>query len=235
MCYALIAAAGRSRRFGGGVPKQWATLCGGGNVLSRALDPFLRSARIHAVHVVIPADETPIGPICADRFAKAAAAKIRFHPVGGATRAATIANGLAAIPCADDDWILSHDAARPCLADAALSRLIAEVGDDEVGGILALPLTDALKQADGAGRRAIAGIDRAGKFLAQTPQMFRAGVLKKALAAGGDFADEAAAVGALGLRPRLIAGDPANIKITRPDDLRIAEAVLQTLNAADVS
>jgi 2-C-methyl-D-erythritol 4-phosphate cytidylyltransferase len=124
-----------------------------------------------------------------------------------------------------DDWVLVHDAARPCLDDAALGRLIDSLSGDEVGGILAVPVADTLKRAGDDGRIA-ATETRDGLWQAQTPQMFRHGVLLRALAGAGDVTDEAAAVEALGLRPRLVQGSVRNLKVTYPEDVAVAAALL---------
>jgi 2-C-methyl-D-erythritol 4-phosphate cytidylyltransferase len=127
--------------------------------------------------------------------------------------------------------VLVHDAARPCLPRRDLEALVRETEDDEVGGILALPVADTVKRAgkDEGGVQRVAGTeDRSLLWLAQTPQMFRAGLLAQALSrAGGAPTDEAAAVEALGLRPRLVAGSRENLKVTWPGDLAVAEAVLK--------
>jgi 2-C-methyl-D-erythritol 4-phosphate cytidylyltransferase len=129
-----------------------------------------------------------------------------------------------------DDWILVHDAARPCLSKHDLTALLTGCENDEIGGILALPAADTVKRAskDESGAQRIAGTeDRTQLWLAQTPQMFRAGVLLKALErADSGVTDEAAAVEKLGLRPRLVAGSRQNLKVTYPEDLAIAEAIL---------
>ncbi len=147
---------------------------------------------------------------------------------GGSTRAATVRNALAAIvDAASSDWIVVHDAARPCVDAASLSRLQRELVDDPVGGILAIPVVSALKRADDGGR--IARTEpREGLWQAQTPQMFRYGVLREAFARpGAELAvDEAQAVEALGARPRLIAGNSNNLKISYSDDLLLAAAIL---------
>jgi 2-C-methyl-D-erythritol 4-phosphate cytidylyltransferase len=124
-----------------------------------------------------------------------------------------------------DDWVLVHDAARPCLDDATLGRLIDALSGDEVGGILAVPVADTLKRAGDDGRIA-ATEARDGLWQAQTPQMFRHGVLARALAGAGDVTDEAAAVEALGLRPRLVQGSSRNLKVTYPEDVAVAAALL---------
>jgi 2-C-methyl-D-erythritol 4-phosphate cytidylyltransferase len=126
-----------------------------------------------------------------------------------------------------DDWVLVHDAARPCLARADVAGLIAGIGDDENGGILAVPLADTLKRDDGSGR--IASTEpRERLWLAQTPQMFRHGTLLRALGDAADATDEASAVEALGLRPRLVPGTVRNLKVTYADDIAIAAALLRT-------
>lgn len=148
---------------------------------------------------------------------------------GGATRAASVANGLAELArrgARDDDWVLVHDAARCLLQPAWVDRLIEACAADPVGGLLALPLADTLKQADG--ERVAATIDRAGKWAAQTPQMFRIGVLRDATArAGHAVTDEASAIEATGLRPRLVAGALENFKLTWPEDFALAERLLR--------
>jgi len=151
---------------------------------------------------------------------------------GGATRAETVLNGLDAIAkvCAADDWVLVHDAARPCLPAESLSRLLDEVADDAVGGLLAVPVADTLKRAD-AESRVEATVPRAGLWQAQTPQMFRHGTLTEALRkAGSDMTDEASAIEQLGLRPRLVESDSRNLKVTYPQDLELAGLILGKLN-----
>jgi 2-C-methyl-D-erythritol 4-phosphate cytidylyltransferase len=138
-------------------------------------------------------------------------------------------NGLIAMASAvdPDDWVLVHDAARPCLARDDLDRLIEAVRADDVGGILAIPLADTLKRADGAERIA-ATEPREGLWLAQTPQMFRHGTLLRALDGADNVTDEASAVEALGLRPRLVPGSTRNLKVTFPGDAAIAERILRS-------
>jgi 2-C-methyl-D-erythritol 4-phosphate cytidylyltransferase len=145
---------------------------------------------------------------------------------GGGTRHESVLNGLLAAELDYDDWVLVHDAARPCLPAEDLRALVRECEHDPVGGILALPAADTVKRAD-AERRIQATEDRSRIWLAQTPQMFRAGLLAEALAkAQGTVTDEAAAIEALGLRPKLVAGSRRNIKVTFPEDVAIAEALL---------
>ena len=151
---------------------------------------------------------------------------------GGETRRDSVYNGLvAAMAGVDaDDWMLVHDAARPCLPKKDLENLIKETSPDEIGGILAIPASDTVKKAqkDEGGAQRIAGTEnRAQRWLAQTPQMFRAGLLAHALRqAKGPVTDEASAVEQMGLKPRLVAGSRRNLKVTYPEDLALAEAIL---------
>ena len=158
----------------------------------------------------------------------------RVEPLycGGASRRDSVYNGLVATMdrLDPDDWILVHDAARPCLPEADLRRLLAACADDEVGGILALPVADTVKRAEAgeAGAPRVAGTeDRSTLWLAQTPQMFRAEMLALALRTAGEgVTDESAAIEAMGLKPRLVPGSRENLKVTYPDDIAIAEAIL---------
>jgi 2-C-methyl-D-erythritol 4-phosphate cytidylyltransferase len=162
--------------------------------------------------------------------------RIEVLRCGGATRAETVLNGLDAISkvCATDDWVLVHDAARPCLPDEMLGKLLDEVADDPVGGLLAVPVADTLKRAaedTASGPRAEATVPRAGLWQAQTPQMFRHATLVDALrAAGSDMTDEASAIERLGLQPRLVESDSRNLKVTYPQDLELAGLILGKLN-----
>jgi 2-C-methyl-D-erythritol 4-phosphate cytidylyltransferase len=150
-------------------------------------------------------------------------------PCGGATRAASVANGLRELRRAgavDADWVLVHDAARCLITPELIDRLIDRCGNDEVGGLLAHPLADTLKI--GANGRVAATVDRGDKWQAQTPQMFRLGLLRQGLEAAGDsVTDESSAIEALGLKPLLVEAGGQNFKVTYPEDLAMAEAVLR--------
>lgn len=150
---------------------------------------------------------------------------------GGATRAASVLAGLqaAAQQAVADDWVLVHDAARPCLRADTLLHLIDTLRDDPVGGILAVPVADTLKRAD-PNERIAATEPRAGLWQAQTPQMFRYGLLCRALATATEVTDEASAVEALGLSPRLVRGESSNLKVTYPADLDLAGWILRGRN-----
>ncbi len=210
-----------------GVPKQFQPIVGKPMLWHSVR--ALAVAPIEMVFVVLAKDDKQFAAQDWSAF------KGRIEPLycGGATRAESVHNGLiAAMAAIDaDDWVLVHDAARPCLPRADLERLIAECSGDAIGGILALPVADTVKRIakDEAGIARIArSEDRSQLWLAQTPQMFRVGLLAQALhAATGEVTDEASAVEQLGLQPRLVLGSRRNIKVTYLEDLAIAEAILR--------
>ena len=158
----------------------------------------------------------------------------RLEPLycGGETRRDSVFNGIVGAQAVmePDDWVLVHDAARPCVSPSEISTLISECEKDSIGGILAIPVADTVKKAgkDEAGAVRIAGTeDRAQLWLAQTPQLFRAGLLAQALRqAKGPVTDEASAIEQMGLRPRVVAGSRENLKVTYPEDLAMAESIL---------
>jgi len=225
--YALIPAAGSGTRLAADVAKQYLSLAG-------------RPMLWHAVRAVcVPPVESVFVVLAPGDNAFAAhdwsafADKLEPLYCGGETRRDSVYNGLVAAMAAleADDWVLVHDAARPCLPRKDLEALIRETHNDEVGGILALPVAETVKKVakDEAGAQRISRTeDRSQLWLAQTPQMFRAGLLMQALQrAKGTPTDEAAAVEQLGLKPRLIAGSRENLKVTWPEDLAIAEGILK--------
>ncbi len=220
--FALVPAAGTGSRVGGDRPKQYQLLAGR-PMIRHALDVLCASPRVHRTFVVL-ADQDALW----ERFDwKALGAKLSALRCGGPTRADSVLNGLRAISAIaqPDDWILVHDAARPCLSAAQLEGLIEQVGSDATGGILAVPVADTLKRAT-PDRRIEATVPREHLWQAQTPQMFRYGLLCEALSQNRSVTDEAAAVEALGQRPLLVASDPDNLKVTYPADLFLAEKIL---------
>lgn len=147
---------------------------------------------------------------------------------GGATRSASVRLGLAAVPD-DAGLVVVHDAARPLAAGALFTAVVAVVADsggDVAGAICALPVADTVKRVD-PGRTVVATVERDGLVTVQTPQAFRAGVLRAAHAAGGDASDDAALVEALGATVRVVPGDPRNVKLTTAADLAYAEYLLE--------
>ena len=222
--FALIPAAGRSARYGGALPKQYAALAGV-PVLRRTIDALARSVPFETVFVVLAPDDKLYG----ERVG-AIAGVVPLY-CGGRSRAESVINGLSKVGehAEADDWVLVHDAARPCVDVTMLNRLLHELEDEPIGGLLAIPLGDTLKRAEtGAGLRAAGTEARAGLWGAQTPQMFRYAILHHALKQADPAAitDEAQAIEALGVKPKLVLGSPANIKLTYPEDMALAEAIL---------
>ncbi len=223
--FALVPAAGTGSRLGGDTPKQYRLLAGR-PMIHHALRVLAAAPAIERVFVVLAPDDA----IGRGEDWGALSPKIVPLSCGGATRAASVAGGLRAAPgLGDDDWVLVHDAARPCLSAAALGALVAALKDDEVGGLLAVRAADTLKRGDAA-ERVLETVPREDIWQAQTPQMFRRGLLLRALEhAGSGVTDEASAVEALGLKPRLVPGETRNIKVTLPQDLALAELILQSM------
>ena len=225
--YGLIPAAGTGTRMGLNLPKQYLDIAGR-PMIYYALRVLAASARISRVYVVLSELDEYWNGYDWTEFAD----KVVVLRCGGATRAASVANGLAAMPVAECDWVLVHDAARPCLTGALLDYLLDKVGEDAVGGLLAIPVADTLKRA-GSQNRVSATEPRAGLWQAQTPQMFRHGLLLKALNSNPNLipTDEASAIEALGHAPLLVAADSSNFKVTYPDDLAMARFILSNTEA----
>jgi len=221
--FAIVPAAGSGSRFGAEKPKQYLSLLGR-PLIHHTLAALTACPDIDRVWVILAPDDTEwdrhdwsqLGP------------KLETVRCGGATRADSVGNGLqaAAMVAADDDWILVHDAARPCLSGDMLAALFDELADDPVGGILAVPVADTLKRADAA-QRVAATEPRDGLWQAQTPQMFRYGLLREALEKCRAVTDEAGAIEALGLQPKLVRCDATNLKVTYPADLALAAMILR--------
>ena len=218
--FALIPCAGNGSRAGTAGPKQYERVAGQPMVW-HTLSAFAAVQRIARTLVVVaPGDGF---------FERNPTTSALVVQCGGATRAASVANGLAALRRAgavDHDWVLVHDAARCLVTPELIDRLIDTCADDEVGGLLAWPLADTLKT--GRDGRVVGTMSREDKWLAQTPQMFRVGMLRQALEAAGDrVTDESGAIEAMGLRPRLVPAGAQNFKVTYPEDFAMAEAVLR--------
>lgn len=218
--YALVPAAGSGSRFGGELPKQYLMLHGK-PLLQHALDRLLAQFPLARLYVVLAPDDELFEAMIT------VTSNVIVLRCGGRTRGASVHNALSRMAGVDDDWIVVHDAARPCVdADSSL-RLQRELANDDVGGFLALPVTDTLKRVDDDSR-VVRTEPREGLWRAQTPQMFRLGVLRRAFALPGldGFTDEAQAVERLGLKPRAVVGNAFNVKVTFPDDLALASAIL---------
>lgn len=224
-CIALIPAAGSGSRMGSGLPKQYAMLAGR-PLITHAVATLCAHPRIAEVLVVLAPGDRHFAACdwsaCGDKL-------VPLY-CGGETRAASVFNGLLAANDAIDaaDWVLVHDAARPCLQTTDIDRLIAEIGDSETGGLLAVPVADTLKRAN-AGGEVLQTETRDHLWRAQTPQMFRYRVLIEALRRADIAAvtDESSAVEQTGAKPKLVAGSAGNFKVTYPEDLALAELILK--------
>jgi len=225
--WAIVPAAGAGTRMGTDIPKQYLML-GDSTVLEHTLDTLLSCQRLSGVILVLSqTDErwTEIAP----RYTGQALKTV----VGGQERCHSVLNGLdyLATRASDNDWVLVHDAARPCVRREDIEQLISTLEDSSEGGVLGVPVADTMKRVDTEVR--ISGtIDRNGLWHAYTPQMFRAGALRAALqqavADGQQVTDEANAMELAGYRPRMVQGARDNIKITVPSDLPLAAFYLQS-------
>jgi 2-C-methyl-D-erythritol 4-phosphate cytidylyltransferase len=217
---ALIPAAGVGARMGAHCPKQYLPLAGQ-PMLRHTVEAFLNSPLIEHTYVVVSADDAYVDEVLGDL------AGVTVLRCGGATRKDSVLNGLQALrqQLAADDWVLVHDAARPGLTPALIQKLIGAIGDNPVGGLLALPVVDTVKRLDSG---QVQTVPRDGLWLAQTPQMFRYALLERALREVAEVTDEASAIEAIGQTPQLVAGDACNLKVTQPADVALAELFLGT-------
>lgn len=228
-CYALLPCAGVGSRSGAALPKQYVEIAGQ-PMVAHTLAALAQVARLAASLVVLAPDD--------DRFEALVPAfegeRGWVCRRGGATRADTVAGGLdelLARGARPDDWVLVHDAARCLVRPEWVDRLIDACLPDAVGGLLALPVADTLKRAEGG--RVAETLPRADKWAAQTPQMFRLGLLMPALRHAGDaVTDEASAVESLGHAPLLVRGEAGNFKLTWPEDFVLAERLIQSVIAS---
>ncbi len=228
--YALIPAAGSGSRMESHLPKQYHPLAGA-TMLWHAIQALHAHPQIDQIFVVLAADDVHYALHDWSAFA----GKLQPMFCGGATRSQSVLNGLRLLAprVHPQDWILVHDAARPCLNQNHLQMLFDTLRGDEVGGLLAIPVADTLKRAD-AGGRVVSTEPREHVWQAQTPQMFRYGVLLRALEAAGAQTptDEARAVEHLGMKPKLVNSDILNLKVTYPSDFKMAEFSLQQYQEA---
>ncbi len=221
--HVIIPAAGVGNRMANALPKQYIALAGK-PLVAHVINTFFNHPVITSIHLALSPD---------DQFWRTLTlnpdSKLRLHYTGGASRSETVLNTLSVIEADSDDWVLVHDAARPGLTAATLTRLLEALQNDAVGGLLALPVADTLKLAQGE-NRVQNTISRQNLWRAQTPQMFRFATLHQALRQfAGTPTDESEAVEALGLQPKLVEGELRNLKVTYPQDL----ALLEMLFAAE--
>lgn len=237
--FALIPCAGAGLRAGGELAKQYQAIAGKPMVL-HTLDAFAAVTRITKTVVAISRDDATIGQL---------GSQANTIPCGGATRAETVKNGLKALldmGCVSTDWVLVHDAARCLITTEQINHLIDECQHDAVGGLLACPIADTLKLADAATSidqssytRVEATVNRANKWAAQTPQMFRIGQLEAALdkasKVGITVTDESSALEGIGLAPKLVKASSQNFKVTYPEDFALAGAILQSRKKSNMN
>jgi len=220
--FGLIPAAGAGERMGLAIPKQYLKLLGR-PLLYHSVKALLANGRIDTVFVVLAPGDREFRQHAWAEFGE------RIAPLycGGATRHDSVLNGLVAASSTaqPDDWMLVHDAARPCLGQHELQRMLEALATDEVGGILGVPVADTLKRADQDGRVQMTE-PREHLWQAQTPQMFRHGLLLQALSRTAKLTDECGAIEALGLKPKLVKGSTTNLKVTYPEDLQLAQTIL---------
>ena len=228
--WAVVPAAGRGERFGGRIPKQYAMLHGR-PVIAWSVAALLAERSIARVRVVLAKGDRRWRSSAESRDPRVSTC------AGGERREHSVANALAALAgvARERDWVIVHDAARPCLRREDLRSLLAATRADPVGGLLAVPVSDTLKKL-GAGGRSERTVSRDGLWRALTPQVFRYGLLARAMGLCIEreriVTDEASAIEALGLRPLLVRGHADNVKVTEADDRDLAEAILRTRAAA---
>jgi 2-C-methyl-D-erythritol 4-phosphate cytidylyltransferase len=224
-CWVVVPAAGIGRRMGVHVPKQYLALCGR-TVIEHSLEPLRAHPRIDGIVLGLAPDDAYWEKL------RWRCEKPWMRVTGGSERCHTVLYALDALSewAEPEDWVLVHDAARPCLRTEDLSHLIDVLEGHAIGGLLGLPVCDTVKRADAQGTVECT-LERSGMWRALTPQMFRLGALRgalrEAIASGALVTDESSAMEIAGLAPRLVEGHSDNIKITRPEDLALAELFLR--------
>jgi 2-C-methyl-D-erythritol 4-phosphate cytidylyltransferase len=241
---ALIPAAGTGTRLGDSLPKQYLDL-DGKPLIFHTLDALARVKRISKIVVVLSPEDNHWGGFSGifapksannNEFGKSEFGKSEFSQgefvqairVGGASRGESVSNGLVAIAneVSANDWVLVHDAARPCIRSELVEQFIDELEGDLIGGLLALPLADTIKEASDD-LRVTRTVPRERIWRAQTPQMFRYGLLCNGLKKFPAATDEAQAIEATGHQPKLVMGDSLNLKVTFAPDMALAKMILR--------
>ena len=228
--WAVVPAAGKGMRMGSETPKQYLLLAGK-PVVQHTLEVLIEHPQITGVAIVIAADDAHWS-VCANSISS----ELRVA-TGGAERCHSVLAGLENLSdiASDDDWVMVHDAARPCLRASDINHMIEALRASTTGGILAVPVGDTLKRCN-ADNEIESTVDRTRLWRALTPQMFRIGTLRAAIDAalnkGVLVTDEAQAIEAFGVTPRVVQGHADNIKITHPTDLALAEVFLQAQGRA---
>ncbi len=228
--FAFVLAAGQGTRIGDALPKQYIPVAGK-PMMFHSIETLASVPRVERVFVVLSPMDRHWGAYDWSSLPD----KIEAIFCGGAARAETVSNSLAYLQdrIAAADWVMVHDAARPCIQKELVEQFLDEIGDDPVGGLLSMPLADTLKSSD-ENLRVAATIPRLNLWRAQTPQMFRYHLLKRGLAQRPDATDEAQAVESVGYSaPRLVQGENLNIKVTFAEDVKLAEMILKLGDKAD--
>lgn len=219
--HVIIPAAGVGNRMQNALPKQYIQLAGK-PMISHVIHVFFNNPRIAFIHLALSPEDAfwrtlPLNP----------ESRLKLHYTGGESRSETVLNTLNAIDADDEDWVLVHDAARPGLSMELLDKLLDTLQNDEVGGLLAMPVADTLKKSN-ARHIVEKTVPRQDLWQAQTPQMFRYATLRKALDSfEGAPTDEAEAIESLGLQPKLVLGELRNLKVTYPQDIIVLEALFK--------
>lgn len=221
--FALVLAAGQGTRIGDAVPKQYLPLAGK-PMMFHSIEALSAVSRVEKVFVVL----APMDRHWGAHDWSALPDKVEAAFCGGAHRAESVLNALMHLQAriGGDDWVMVHDAARPCIMTELVEQFLDEVGEDPVGGLLAMPLAETLKRAD-EHQRVEATVPRVNLWRAQTPQLFRYAMLRKGLEKNPAATDEAEAVESLGHEPRLAEGENSNIKVTFAEDIVMAELILK--------
>ena len=222
--FALVLAAGQGTRIGDALPKQYLPVAGK-PMMFHSIEAIAAVSRVERLFVVL----SPLDRHWGEHDWSALPEKVEAAFCGGAHRAESVLNTLKFFEgrMAKDDWVMVHDAARPCILTELVEQFLDEVGDDQVGGLLAIPLADTLKRGDEQ-QRVSETIPRTGLWRAQTPQMFRYELLRRGLEKKPAATDEAEAVESTGYNsPRLVQGESTNVKVTFAEDLQVAEMILE--------
>jgi len=221
--FALVLAAGQGTRIGDSVPKQYIPVAGK-PMMFHSIEALAAVARVERLFVVL----APLDRHWGEHDWSALPDKIEALFCGGARRSESVLNALKFLEAriARDDWVMVHDAARPCILTELIEQFLDEIGDDPVGGLLAVPLADTLKRGD-ENQRVAETIPRRDLWRAQTPQMFRYEMLRRGIEKKPDATDEAEAVQSIGYNaPKLVQGEDSNIKVTFAEDIQLAELIL---------
>ena len=223
--WAIVPAAGAGKRMGADRPKQYLPLAGQ-TVIQHTLEKLVAVPEVSGVVVALDIDDAYWAGL------NISLAKPVRMVTGGQERVHSVLNAVNAVinELDKDDWLLVHDAARPCVQVDDIRTLLRSIQEHPCGGLLAAPVSDTIKQAD-ENQGVECTIDRSRLWHALTPQCFRAPLLHQALELGvrnpAAITDESGAIEALGLTPLLVQGRTDNLKITRPEDLALAEFYLQ--------